>query len=134
MRGWTHAEEEALRVLAPLGGPELALAFDRSLRSVYNRAWRLGIRIGGRSCEKNLRTSSPAILREITRLSQTSLCPVCAKRPMGVNRTGLCGPCHLNGLRTVHEIEIATADAQRKLWAARSKLQRRRRSLEAVES
>jgi hypothetical protein len=31
----------------------------------------------------------------------------------------------------VHEIEIATADAQRGLWAARSKLRRRRTSAKA---
>jgi len=134
LRGWTHAEEEALRVLAPLGGPALAISFDRSLTSIYVRASRLGIRLGGKSCDRILKGSSPAIMRKITELSRTSLCPVCAKRPIGVNRTGLCGPCHLDGLRTVHEIEIATADAQRKLWAARSKLQRRRRSLDAVES
>jgi hypothetical protein len=134
MRPWTHAEEEALRVLAPLGGPALACAFDRSLRSIYNRAWRLGIRLGDRSCEKNLRTSSPAVMRKIKELSQASLCPSCAKRPIGVKRTGLCGVCHLEALTAIHEEEIVKADKQRALWAARSKLQRRRRSLEAVES
>jgi hypothetical protein len=50
-----------------------------------------------------------------------------------VLRTGLCGRCHLEALAAAHEEKIARAEAQRVLWAARSKLQRRRRALsEAV--
>ena len=46
-----------------------------------------------------------------------------------MKRTGLCGRCHFQGLVAVHEEEIARLEGQRELWAARSKLQRRRREL-----
>lgn len=67
-------------------------------------------------------------MRKVVEASQASLCPACVKRPIAVARTGLCAACHLEGLRVVHESEIAAADAQRELWAARSKLMRRRRT------
>lgn len=130
MRSWTHAEEEALRALAHLGGPALAEAFDRSHQSIKHKAMRLGIRLERRSCGTKVEPSSPAILRKIRELSEASLCPACAKRPIGVKRTGLCGPCHLEALTRIHEQEIVRIDEQRRLWAARSKLARRRRSLE----
>jgi hypothetical protein len=46
-----------------------------------------------------------------------------------VVKTGLCGACHLEALAAAHEAEIAKCDAQRLLWASRSKLRRRRRSI-----
>ena len=118
-----------MRWLAPLGGPALALAFDRSHGSIRHKAAQLHVSLRRRSYGTRLGQCGPAVLRKVVEFSEATLCPVCAKRPIGVNRSGLCGPCHLNGLRVVHEVEIATADAQRNLWAARSKLRRRRRSM-----
>jgi hypothetical protein len=134
VRPWTHAEEEALRLLSPLGGPALALAFDRTPGSIRHKAAHLHVSLRRRSFGTHLGQCSPAVLRKVTEFSQASLCPGCAKRPIGVKQTGLCGPCHLEGLRTVHEVEIATADAQRGLWAARSKLKRRRRTLAELDT
>ena len=70
------------------------------------------------------------VLRRIRELTEAELCPACGKRLIGVRRTGLCGRCHFEGLVTVHEEEIARLEGQRELWAARSKLRRRRRELE----
>jgi hypothetical protein len=130
MRHWTHAEEEALRILAPLGGPALALSFDRSRGSIKIKAHRLGISLGRKSCVTRLEPTSPAVLRKIRALTRASLCPACAKRTIGVRTTGLCGPCHFAALREVHEEVIAKVEAQRALWASRAMLHRRRQSLE----
>jgi hypothetical protein len=133
MRSWTHAEEEALRYLASrLSGPELASAFGRTHQAIRNKAWRLGIELTGSSCGTDLGQQSPAVLRRVVEIINAELCPCCGKRSIGVRSTGLCGPCHYERLREVHEEEIAKADAQRELWAARSKLHRRRVSAGTV--
>lgn len=133
MRAWSHVEEEALRILAPLGGPAVAAAFDRSHGSIRHRASALHVSLRRRGFGTKLGQCGPAVMRKVVEASQASLCPACVKRPIAVARTGLCAACHLEGLRVVHEAEIATADAQRELWASRSKLMRRRRKFEAAD-
>ena len=138
MRSWTHAEEEALRVLAPLGGRYIANVMDRSHQSVRNRAVVLGVKLGRKCSATNPQqvapTTDPAALRLVASLATADLCPACGKRPIGVKRTGLCGPCHLEALKCAHEEEIAKADAQRELWAARAKLARRRKALRVARN
>lgn len=127
MRSWTHAEEEALRYLASrLSGPELAVAFGRTHMAIRNKACRLGIELSGATCATDLQQQTPAVLRRVVEIINAELCPCCGKRTIGVRSTGLCGPCHFDRLREVHEEEIAKADAQRELMAARAKLYRRR--------
>ena len=135
-QSWTHAEEEALRVLAPLGCKACAEAFDRSESSTWSKAHHLGVRFGGRkSLARDLHDGAhgPAVLRRIQDALTAALCPACAMRWIGVAKTGLCGPCHLEALTRIHEEAIATADQQRALWAARSKLRRRRKSLAEMQ-
>ena len=132
MRPWTHSEEEALRILGPqIGGPACAEALDRSVEAVRMRAKRLGVSLGKRRTLDPIltRSRSEAVLRRIRELTEAELCPACGKRLIGVKRTGLCGRCHFQGLVAVHEEEIARLEGQRELWAARSKLRRRRREL-----
>ena len=132
MRPWTTSEEEALRHLAHLGASALSIAFERPMRSIENKAKRLGISLKRRAPEYNTSTAcSEAGLRRARELMAAPLCPACGKRPAGVHKTGLCWRCHLEALRVVHEEEIARLEGQRALWAARSKLQRRRRLSEA---
>lgn len=127
MRPWTTAEEEALRYLAHLGTRALAEAFDRPVRSIENKARRLGVSLKRRSSECFPSAAcSAAGLRRAHELMAAPLCPACAKRPIGVRRTGLCWSCHLEALRLVHEEQITRVEGQRALWAARSKLHRRR--------
>ena len=127
MRYWTHAEEEALRYLASrLSGPELAVAFGRSHQAIRHKAWRLGIELTGECCGTDLEQQTPAVLRRVVEIINAELGPACAKRAIGVKSTGLCGPCHYDHLRQAHEEEIAEREAQRRLWAARSKLHRLR--------
>ena len=127
MRHWTHAEEEALRYLASrLSGPELAVAFGRSHDAIRCKAWALQISLTGKSSHTNLTQQTPAVLRRVVEIINGQLCPACAKRAIGVKSTGLCGPCHYDHLRLAHEEEIAEREAQRRLWAARSKLHRLR--------
>ena len=129
MRPWTTAEEEALRYLAPrLSGPELAVAFGRSHASIRTKASRLRIRLGEFRAT-HLQQQTPAVLRRVAQIMNAELCPSCGTRAIGVKSTGLCGPCHYDRLREVHEEEIARIEGQRALWAARSKLRRRRSSL-----
>jgi hypothetical protein len=45
----------------------------------------------------------------------------------------MCGPCHVERRIALHEQHIDEIEAQRDLWAARSKLQRRRRAVIQVE-
>ena len=127
MRSWTHAEEEALRYLASrLSGPELAVAFGRSHQAIRNKAWRLGVELTGQSNGTDLGQQTPAVLRRVVEIVNGQLCPACARRAIGVKSTGLCGPCHYDHLRLAHEEAIAEREAQRRLWAARSKLHRLR--------
>jgi ribosomal protein L34E len=127
VRSWTHAEEEALRYLAPrLSGPELAHAFGRSHPSIRCKACRLHVELGRKSRATNLQQQTPAVLRRVSEIMGAELCPSCGRRAIGVKSTGLCGPCHYDRLREVHEEEIARIEGQRALWAARSKLRRRR--------
>ena len=58
-RGWTHAEVEARRVLAPLGGPACALAFDRSEYSIRQKAVRLGVSLRRKSCGTQMVRNHP---------------------------------------------------------------------------
>lgn len=130
MRPWTSSEEEALRHLAHLGTRALAEAFERPVRSIENKARRLGVSIRRRGSERYPSGAcSEAGLRRARELMDAPLCPACAMRPAGVRRTGLCWRCHLEALRMVHEEEIARLEGQRALWASRSKLRRRRSSL-----
>ena len=136
MRPWTSAEIEALRILAPvLGGRGCAEAFERSHSAIKQKASELGVslrRPKGR--QTNFRPlAGPTVLRRIRELTEAELCPACGKRLIGVKRTGLCGRCHFQGLVTVHEEEIARLEGQRELWAARSKLLRRRSELGKVD-
>jgi hypothetical protein len=133
-RGWTNVEEEALRTLAPLGGRACAEALCRPLESVKCKARQLGISLRRKKTHPNPTLSTnPAVLKRIHELAQASLCPACVKRPVSVKSTGLCAVCHLDTLRAVHEEEIAKVDAQCRLWAARSKLRRRRRWLARLQ-
>jgi len=66
------------------------------------------------------------VLRRVVEIVNGQLCPACARRAIGVKSTGLCGPCHYDHLRLAHEEAIAEREAQRRLWAARSKLHRLR--------
>lgn len=84
-RGWTHAEVEALRVLAPFGGPACALAFDRSVHSILQKAVRLGVSLRRKSCGTQMAQCGPAVLRKVTEFSQANLCPACAKWPIDKN-------------------------------------------------
>ena len=133
MRPWTHAEEEALRVLSPLGRKACAAALDRSELSVKWKADQISVSLRRRGFQPNADQGSEATMRLVREAALADLCPACAKRPIGVKRTGLCGPCHLEALKMVHVEEIAKADAQLELWAARSKLLRRRRKLASLE-
>jgi hypothetical protein len=130
VRGWTHSEGEALRVLSPLGGKACALTFDRSLKSIECKAAQLGVSLRRRSCGGNTgEACTPVVLKRVRELSLAELCPACGRRPISVKNTGLCGRCHFEGLRLVHGEAIARADGQRLLWASRGKLLRRRRTL-----
>ncbi len=99
---WTHAEEEALRILGPqIGGPACAEALGRSVEAVRMRAKRLGVSLRRRRTYDPIltRSRSEAVLRRIRELTEAELCPACGKRLIGVKRTGLCGRCHFEGLR-----------------------------------
>jgi len=67
-------------------------------------------------------------MKRVRELAEAELCPCCGKRPISVSATGLCWRCHYNALCAVHEEEAAKLQGQRELWAARSRLQRRRRA------
>ena len=83
-------------------------------------------RFTGQSNGTDLGQQTPAVLRRVVEIVNGQLCPACAKRAIGVKSTGLCGPCHYDHLRQAHEEAIAEREAQRRLWAARSKLHRLR--------
>ena len=134
MRSWTHAEEEALRYLSHLGARACSEAFERPIESIKHKARQLGVSLRRRKRGPDLALSGETVLRRIRELSEASMCPGCGFRFAGVKSTGLCGICHVKRLKAVHEDEIVKIEAQRELWAVRSKLQRRRRELEAVES
>lgn len=134
MRPWSHAEEEALRILAPLGGKACALSFARSLKSIERKAASLGLSMRRKSYGGRTGETTTATLRRVKELEDALLCPGCGFRLAAVKETGLCGLCHVKRLTAIHQAEIVKIEAQRELWAARSKLQRRRRSLAEAKS
>jgi len=136
VRYWTTAELAALRHLAPLLGCRgLAEALGRSERSVERQAARQGISLrrkesGGAAGDE----LSPAALKRIRELAVATLCPACGKRLAGVKASGLCWSCHRDGLIALHEEKVERLESQRRLMAARQKLQRRRAAAAADES
>ena len=133
MRPWTCTEAAALKVLSPLGGKACALTFDRSLKSVERKAARLGVSLRRRSCGGRTGETNPATLRRVRELQSASLCPDCGYHYAAVRASGLCAACHMKRLRQVHEEAAAAIEAQLELWKARSRLQRRRRSLAKLQ-
>lgn len=135
LKPWTTLEIEALRYLGPrVGGRECAESLDRSYESVRSKAKQIGVPLRRTSFDPKLTQGTrPAVLQRVRELAEAPLCPACAKRYVSVRLTGLCAPCHWERRVAVHEDEIARLEAQRTLWAARSKLQRRRRSLILLE-
>jgi len=129
VKPWTTLEIEALRYLGPrLGGRESCDALQRSYESVRCQAWRLGIRLR-KTCDAKMTQLNGSLLHEVSRLAHAPLCPACGKRYVTVPSTGMCGPCHVERRVALHQQHIDEQEAQRELWAARSKLQRRRRAL-----
>lgn len=55
------------------------------------------------------------------------LCPLCARRPVEVNRTGLCEVCHLTELARGHRDELERIEAARENDAARALTYRARK-------
>ena len=77
VRSWTHAEEEALRYLAPrLSGPELAVAFGRSHPAIRTKACRLRIELGRKSCATDSQQQTPAVLRRVVEIIGRRALPV----------------------------------------------------------
>jgi hypothetical protein len=143
-RPWTRKDELALAYLGPrIGGVACAEAFDRSHVAIRRKAYQLRIVLKRKSLgtTKALDCDSPRVARRLVEIAMAPLCPACAKYPATHRKTGLCEVCHWKALTTEHELEIEKIEAQRALWAARSKLYRLRQAgpateldLEAVES
>lgn len=129
MKPWTNVEQQALVILAPLGGPACALAFCRSQASIRHKASQLHVSLRRRTFGTQMGQCGPATLKRVRELREASLCPDCGYNYAAVPSTGLCPYCHVKRLRQVHEENIAAIEAQRELWTARSRLQRRRRAL-----
>jgi hypothetical protein len=127
-RPWTRKDELALAYLGPhIGGVACAEAFDRTHDAIRHRAHQLGIRLGRKSLgTSSVLCDSPRVTRRLVEIATAPLCPACARRPALHRKTGLCEVCHLRALTAGHELEIAKIEAQRELWAARSKLYRLR--------
>jgi hypothetical protein len=131
LKPWTTLEIEALRYLGPrIGGREAAAALGRSHKSVKCQASRLGVTLSRReNGEADLRLTPEAVTARVRQLALAPICPACGFRYVTVARTGMCAPCHVERRIALHEQQIDEIDAQRDLWAARSKLQRRRRAI-----
>jgi hypothetical protein len=56
-----------------------------------------------------------------------ALCPECAKRPVEIERTGLCEDCHLDRLAWAHALEADRAEKDRQLLRERQRKSRARR-------
>lgn len=125
-RAWSHAEEEALRILSPLGGPACAEAFDRTHGSIRHRAAALHVSLRRRTFGIVLGQCGPAVLSKVKEYSAASLCPSCAMRPQAVKSTGLCGPCHKRNLIEGHSALMAELAAQREYDTSKQRMKRMR--------
>ena len=132
MRPWTHTEEESLRYLASrLGGPELAVAFDRTHAAIRCKAHELGVNLTGTGRTALELTEgpggtdlTPAVARRVGEIINAKLCQYCGRRPSGIfitvegdqglERVSLCGPCYDAVLREVREEESDMAAKRRK--------------------
>lgn len=57
----------------------------------------------------------------------TPLCPMCARNPQEIERTGLCNDCHLKELARAHRNLEQLRSPQREVWNAKQQNSRRRR-------
>lgn len=155
VRPWTTAELRVLREDAILGVKALAEKLGRSAESVASQARRQRISLRrkgerrgsvlgqprGVSLRKALRDDlvsgrvDAALVAERMRIDEEAemLCPSCAVRPVRVESTGLCRPCHLNRLADAHHEALAELVAQRRLWRARQWLHRARATAESED-
>jgi len=111
-RAWTTTEVERLRENRELGAEAVAELLGRSIWSVKGAAYRQGISLRRpgdsrghvlgqprtMSLARDLHramAAAPGLYAERLRvLRDASLCPECARRPIQVERSGLCRPCH----------------------------------------
>lgn len=119
-RAWTTAELACLRENRELGAAALAELLDRSLWSVKRAAYRQRISLRrpgdarghvlGQPRTLRLRVDAreamrmtPDLYAQRLRVSrQASICPECARRPIQVETSGLCQPCHARHLERLY--------------------------------
>jgi hypothetical protein len=119
-RAWTTTELKRLRENRELGAVAIAELLGRSVWSVKGAAYRQGISLRrpgdvrghvlGQPRAMSLAgdahqamAAAPDLYAERLRvLRDASLCPECARRPIQVERSGLCRPCHVNHLEQLY--------------------------------
>jgi hypothetical protein len=159
IRPWTTSEVATLRKMAPLGAQAIASMLERSTKAVRRQAERLRIslrtpgevrgRILGqprgvsfardRGVLGTLREDvlagrvDPALIERRAQLlaAGAPLCPSCAVRPVEVESTGWCTPCHLRDLAEAHAMEADRITEQRHLDAERQRKHRRKEAVSA---
>ena len=161
-RPWTTAELERLREHRELGAVAVAELLGRSVWSVKGAAYRQAISLrrpgdatghvlgqpramGLAGDVRRAMAASPELYAERLRVVRdASLCPECARRPIQVERSGLCRLCHGKHLERLYresrgELELISAlldeiletygpelDLQRRLQKVRQRRKRRR--------
>jgi hypothetical protein len=137
---WTTAEIKLLRANSSLGASALAAMLGRTPASVRRAAvrYRVSLRSPGErrglvlgqprgvSLKRDLRADlardrrlAELVARNLSLPRDADLCPACARRPITVHSTGLCGVCHMKKLAEAHRDALAEIAAQRELLAAR---------------
>ena len=157
-RPWTSQELKVLQEQRAQGAAKIAALLDRSVGSVRAQAHRQritlrtpnttrglvlgqprGLTLKGTSVEEYAHLVAIGALDPSTlvqraelnaRIKTPELCPRCTRRPIRVQRVGLCRVCHLETLTEAHNEELAELEAQRELDATRQRKKRLKDGLE----
>lgn len=125
MRSWTTSELKVMRLFAGLGVEAVAHLLDRSQSAVSKAAAenRISLKVTREDIEISNEVLS--LLERVSETSRLQICPMCGRRWATMRETGVCRPCHLDRLISLHQEQVDVEMRQRALTAARKEKQRR---------
>jgi len=125
VREWTTGEVKVLRLFASLGSRGVATLLSRSQDSIAEQARKLGVSLKPTGEDINIDEEVLGLLERVAETPRLSICPMCGKRWATMRDTGMCRPCHLDRLISLHQERIEVEIRQRALTASRKEKQRR---------
>lgn len=126
IRPWSTGEIQVLKTYKSLGLEVVAELLERTPSSVEAKASELSISLVATGEDVDITGSTTAILGRIREMQALQICPMCGKRLATMKNTGICRACHLDGLISLRESQLAEQVRERKLVKLRQDKKRMR--------